>query len=164
MKKSSTSLGRTFADLDETDKRLLRCLQKEGRLSLKDLAEMTGVTSPTCLDRKRALERDGFITSYHAKLNPQLIDVGQLTYVFVELLGGQDIDEVLRKLKSSLMTVGEVLECHLTVNRSLILKVRTKNLEAYQDFISHTRWQTFNCRVSAHIVFDELKETSNLPI
>ena len=57
--------------LDSIDRRILRDLQQDGRVTNVDLAERAGISAPPCLRRVRALEREGYIQGYHAELNPE---------------------------------------------------------------------------------------------
>lgn len=58
------------ARLDDTDRRILRELARDGRLSYKELAARTGVPVSTCHGRVRALEEAGVIRGYRADIDP----------------------------------------------------------------------------------------------
>jgi len=57
--------------LDRTDRRLLRLLQADGRLSIAELARQVHLSATPCLERVRRLERDGYIRGYVADLDPR---------------------------------------------------------------------------------------------
>src|SRR5215468_4601576 len=57
--------------LDRIDRRILRDLQADGRMTNVDLAERAGISAPPCLRRVRALEEAGFIRGYHADLSAE---------------------------------------------------------------------------------------------
>ena len=57
--------------LDQIDRRILRDLQDEGRMTNVDLAKRAGISAPPCLRRVRALEEAGYIRGYHADINPE---------------------------------------------------------------------------------------------
>ena len=63
--------------LDRIDRRILRDLQEDGRMTNVELAERAGISAPPCLRRVKALERAGFIRGYHADVN--LEKLGLLT-------------------------------------------------------------------------------------
>ena len=69
--------------LDLIDRRILRELQADGRMSYTDLAPKVGLTTSPCLERVRRLERGGVIKDYTAVIEPQAVGTGLL--VFVEL-------------------------------------------------------------------------------
>ena len=69
--------------LDLIDRRILRELQADGRMSYTDLAPKVGLTTSPCLERVRRLERGGVIKGYTAVIEPRAVGTGLL--VFVEL-------------------------------------------------------------------------------
>ena len=69
--------------LDKTDLKILKLLQQNARLPMTELAETVGLSTTPVTERVRRLERDGYITGYHARLNPHAL--GQTLLVFVEI-------------------------------------------------------------------------------
>ena len=59
-------------DLDRIDRTILDQLQREGRLSMTELAERVGLSTSPCTERVRRMERAGVIQGYHARINPEL--------------------------------------------------------------------------------------------
>ena len=72
-------------DLSRIDRKILRCLQQNARLSFAALARQVGLTSTPCKERVKRLERDGFITGYHARLDPSKLDRGLVIFVQITL-------------------------------------------------------------------------------
>ena len=72
--------------LDKLDRRILKLLQQDGRMAMKDLAEQVGLTVTPCIERVRRMERDGVITGYHARVDPA--QLGAALLVFVEITLG----------------------------------------------------------------------------
>ena len=70
-------------ELDRIDRKILDLLQKEGRLSMTELAQRVGLSPTPCTERVRRLEREGVITGYHARVDPRAL--GRPLLVFVEL-------------------------------------------------------------------------------
>ena len=66
-------------DLDEVDQRLLRALQEDARRSMRDLAKIAGVSTPTASAKVKALESLGVIRGYRAVLDPHIM--GRTTHV-----------------------------------------------------------------------------------
>ena len=69
--------------LDKLDHKILRLLQQDGRMAMKDLAEQVGLSVTPCIERVKRMERDGVITGYHARVNPA--ELGAALLVFVEI-------------------------------------------------------------------------------
>ncbi|MEM9851047.1 MAG: Lrp/AsnC family transcriptional regulator, partial [Pseudomonadota bacterium] len=97
--------------IDDIDRRLLRALQENARLTNAELAERAALSASACHRRVQRLEALGYIRDYVA-----LLDAGMLerrTTVFVEIsLSGQS-DAVLADFEAAVAQVPDVLECHL---------------------------------------------------
>lgn len=73
------------AMLDDFDLRLLAALQRDGRLSVQDLAERVGLSASQCSRRRSRLETEGVIAGYHAVLDPERLGLGVAAFVEVRL-------------------------------------------------------------------------------
>ncbi|MBV1889191.1 MAG: Lrp/AsnC family transcriptional regulator, partial [Proteobacteria bacterium] len=71
--------------LDAVDRKILACLQSEGRITNVDLAQRVGITAPPCLRRVRALEEEGYIKGYHAYLDQEALGYGLTVFAMVGL-------------------------------------------------------------------------------
>ena len=109
-------------DLDDTDRRLLRALQRKGRMSNGELSDAVNLSPSACHRRVQRLERDGYIKDYVALLDARKLGVP--TTVFVEIrLQGQTQD-VLDAFEAAVARIPDVLECHLTAGSAdYILKI-----------------------------------------
>ncbi len=74
-----------LARIDAIDRRILKALQSDGRMSNLALARQVGLTPTPCQERVKRLERDGYISGYAARLDPVLLDLGLLVFVQVTL-------------------------------------------------------------------------------
>lgn len=115
---------------DETDIRILRALQKEGRISNAELSERVNLSQSACHRRIQRLEEDGYISGYVALLSPEKI--GRKTVVYVEItLSGQK-DEILSAFEEAVARVPDVMECHLMAGAAdYLLKVVAKDAEDF---------------------------------
>ncbi len=73
------------AKLDRIDKKILQNLQVDGRMSNVELAKDVGISAPPCLRRVRALEKAGYIKSYHARIDPAVMGYGVTVFAMVKL-------------------------------------------------------------------------------
>lgn len=116
--------------LDSLDRRLLAVLQKRGRISNADLAELVGLSASACHRRVQRLESDGVITGYVALLDPQ--KMGVAATVFVEITLSAQADAVLEAFEKAVARVPDVLECHLTAGTAdYILKIVAESTEDF---------------------------------
>ncbi len=98
-------------EIDDTDRRILRRLQKTGRLSNSELADQINLSASACHRRVQRLEKEGIINGYVALLNARRVD--RPTTVFVEItLSGQS-DDILDAFEKEVALIPDLLECHL---------------------------------------------------
>ena len=100
-----------FIPLDETDKRILRILQEDGRRRNTELADEIGMTPAPCLRRVKALEEAGLIRKYVALIDPRL--AGQTLTVIVEVKLVSQTIERIKAFEKAVLTLPNVLECYL---------------------------------------------------
>ena len=116
--------------LDETDLRILRVLQKRGRISNADLAEAAHLSASACHRRVQRLESEGLIRGYVALLDAR--KMGMPTTVFVEITLSAQADEVLEAFEKAVSRIPDVLECHLMAGSAdYILKVVAEDTEDF---------------------------------
>lgn len=120
--------------LDETDKRILRILQEDGRRRNTDLADAIGMTPAPCLRRVKALEESGLIRKYVALLDPPL--AGQTLTVIVEVKLTSQTIERIKAFEKAVASLPNVLECYLvTGDWDYVLKICVRDLEEFQHFL-----------------------------
>ena len=94
---------------DDIDRAILNVLQKKGRISNAELADLVNLSASACHRRVQRLEKDGFIKEYVALLSPRKIGVP--TTVFVEITLSAQADEVLENFEKAVARIPDVLEC-----------------------------------------------------
>lgn len=120
--------------IDETDRRILRRLQAQGRMSLQDLAESVGLSATPVARRVRALEDAGIITGYRAMIDEVALGFGVSVFVSVRL--DRQIDSALATFEATIRTLPEVVDCWLmTGNRDYLVRVVTADLAEFESFL-----------------------------
>ena len=99
-----------MTDLDRTDRKILDILQRQGRISITELAQKVGLSDSPCTERVRRLEREPVITGYHARIDPAPRQ--ETAGVRRDKMASKS-DEVFERVKQEMLHVPEVLECHL---------------------------------------------------
>lgn len=131
MAKQASSPGTTPRAPDRIDRKILRTLQADGRIPMVELAEKVGLSATPCNERVRRLERDGFITGYHARLSPQAL--GQSLLVFVEIRLSAKSGRIFEEFKREVLKLPNVLECHLVSGDfDYLIKARIPEMNAYR--------------------------------
>ncbi|MBK5934576.1 AsnC family transcriptional regulator [Rhodovulum imhoffii] len=117
-------------DLDATDRRLLKVLQRQGRISNADLSERVNLSPSACHRRVQRLEKAGFIRDYVALLDPRKL--GRPTTVFVEITLRGQADETLESFEKAVARIPDVLECHLMAGSAdYLLKIVAEDSEDF---------------------------------
>lgn len=119
--------------LDKIDKKILKDLQQNGRMTNVELAQNVGISAPPCLRRVRALEEAGYIKSYHAKVDPAVLGYTVTVFAMVKLTSQAEKD--LDAFENHMKDLPMVRECHLIAGDiDFILKIVAKDWDSYQDF------------------------------
>ncbi len=71
--------------LDRTDRAILAKLQKDARLSNKELAAAVGLAPSSCLVRVQRLQKEGMLRGFHAFVNPAALGIGLQALIGVQL-------------------------------------------------------------------------------
>ncbi len=121
--------------LDRTDLEILRILQKNGRLSIVELAKKVHLTTSPCSDRVKKLEKEGYIHGYHADISAEKL--GLDVQVFIHIRLDQSNFSVFDRFAKAINLMPEIEECYsLSGDFDAMIKIRVKNMKAYQSFMS----------------------------
>ena len=130
-KVASTAQSRT---LDETDWRILACLQEDARLTNADLAERVFLSPSPCLRRVRDLEQAGLIRRYVTLLDP--LKLGLTVSVFIQVSLEKQMRGALDTFENSVLAREEVMECYLmTGDADYLLRVVVSDMQSLERFI-----------------------------
>ena len=120
--------------LDETDLQILRILQKNAKLTTKELADAVHLTPTPVFERQKRLERQGYIKRYVAVLDPEKLNQGLLVFCKVKLK--QINHEIADAFTRRIMRIPEVTECYNTSGAyDYLWKVRAADMKQYQEFV-----------------------------
>ncbi len=132
--------------MDDIDRKILRLLQKNARMSLKTIAEKTFLSSPAVSARIERLERDGIISGYHAWVDPIRLGYHILAFINLDVL-----PEDKPKFYAYAEGVPNILECsYVTGEFSMLMKVAFQSTMDLDIFIGQL--QKFG-KTSTQIVF-----------
>jgi len=150
--------------LDRIDYKILRQLQGNARLSNADLARSVNLSPTPCLERVRRLEADGYILDYVTLLNPQKLGAGVIS--FIQVLLDRTNPDVFERFKEQISVCPQVMECHMVAGGfDYLLKVRTRNMIEYRDFLGDTLARMSDIKQThTYVVIEEVKSTHSLKI
>ncbi|MES2295648.1 MAG: Lrp/AsnC family transcriptional regulator [Pseudomonadota bacterium] len=121
-------------DIDELDRRILRALRQDGRLSNTRLAETVGLSASPCWNRVRQLEETGVIEGYTVLLNQK--SLGLPDTVMIEVTLERHDDDTFARFGAALAEMPEVMEAYLlTGEYDYLIKVAVAGTEGYEQFL-----------------------------
>ena len=150
--------------LDDADRRILRALQQDGRITNQDLAAACNMSASSCFERVRRLRERGVIMGYTALINPKYAERELL--VLVEIMLDRTTSDIFDQFAARIRRSPEVLECHMVAGGfDYLVKVRMKDMAAYRAFLADTLVVMPGVRESrTYAVMEEVKDTSILPL
>ncbi len=149
---------------DTTDIAILRLLQHDAKLTIKEIAAKLSLTPTPVHERIKKLEKSGYISAYRAVLNRQKLDLSLLVFCNVTLEAHHS--EYIAQFESDVQQLPEVVECyHVAGMFDYLLKVMVTDMETYQAFVTQRLAALPNIRnVQSFFVMTEVKNEGALPL
>lgn len=143
--------------LDKTDLLILQALQKNARLTNKELGVKVHLSPTPVFERWKRLERDGYIQKYVTVLDAGRLNQGFLVYCQVKLIRMNS--EIANDFKERILQMPEVTECYnISGHFDYLLKVHSYNMKQYQQFLLNSLGKIETvASVETIFVMDEVK-------
>jgi DNA-binding Lrp family transcriptional regulator len=150
--------------LDRVDKSILAELQRDGRLSNRELAERASLSESACLRRVRGLEEAGVIDRYAALVNQSKVGLPGNVFVSITLNRQEQAD--LAAFEEAVRRVPEVMECYLmTGQQDYLLRVAVSDTADFERLHSqHLTRLPGVARVQSSFALRTVRKSSELPI
>ena len=157
-------MAREASELDEIDRRLLRLLQRDGRMTNVEMSRRAHLSQAAISERVRRLERDGFIEGYTVRLDPRKLDRALL--IFVEITLERTTSGIFEEFAAEVRRTPEVLECHMVAGGfDYLIKARVRDMAAYRAFLGDTLMRLPGVRQThTYTVMEEVKATGEIPV
>jgi Lrp/AsnC family transcriptional regulator, leucine-responsive regulatory protein len=166
VKENSTSSidNVSLRNLDKIDRKILKILQNDGRISNVKLSNMVHLSPTPCLERVKRLEKEGVIKGYVALLDPKKL--GATLVSFIEVSLARTTTQALDTFRQEILNMDEVQECHMVAGGfDYLIKVRTRNMEDYRKFLGE-KLSSLKDISSTHtyVVMEEIKASSVIKV
>lgn len=150
--------------LDAVDMEILRALQKNARLTTKELAAMVNLSTTPVFERVKRLEQRGYIKGYVAVLDAEKLGRGFVVFCSVKMRRiGREIAENFARVVRS---IPEVTECYnISGSYDYLLKIHAPNMKYYQEFVLNILGNIDHLgSLESTFVMDEIKHDFGLHI
>lgn len=150
--------------LDAVDMEILRALQKNARLTTKELAAMVNLSTTPVFERVKRLEQRGYVKGYVAVLDAEKLGRGFVVFCSVKMrrIGREIAEDFARVVRS----IPEVTECYnISGSYDYLLKIHAPNMKYYQEFVLNILGNIDHLgSLESTFVMDEIKHDSGLHI
>ena len=137
--------------LDSTDKKLINLIQQNSKQTTKQLSLQLNLSVTAVYERIKKLEKENIIKKYVAIINKNKIEKSFLVFCHIKLV--QHSKEHIITFEREISKLEEVSECfHVSGDYDYILKIYTKNMETYRDFMT-TKLTAIKYIGSTHSIF-----------
>lgn len=150
--------------LDESDRRMLRALQDQPDLTLRELAAVTGLSHSPCWRRLQRLQEVGAISAKRHVIDPEAAGFEILVFCFVKITHHQR--ESLRAFEEAVAKVPEVLQCYsLSGEYDYVLQVIATSVRDYEATVKNSLVELPNVQViNTSFTLKRVKHTLNVPV
>lgn len=150
--------------LDAVDMEILRALQKNARLTTKELAAMVNLSTTPVFERVKRLEQRGYVKGYVAVLDAEKLGRGFVVFCSVKMrrIGREIAEDFARVVRS----IPEVTECYnISGSYDYLLKIHAPNMKYYQEFVLNILGNIDHLgSLESTFVMDEIKHDFGLHI
>lgn len=150
--------------LDAVDMEILRALQKNARLTTKELAAMVNLSTTPVFERVKRLEQRGYVKGYVAVLDVEKLGRGFVVFCSVKMrrIGREIAEDFARVVRS----IPEVTECYnISGSYDYLLKIHASNMKYYQEFVLNILGNIDHLgSLESTFVMDEIKHDFGLHI
>jgi Lrp/AsnC family transcriptional regulator len=151
-------------EIDRTDRRILDLLQREGALSVAEVASRTGLSTTTCWRRIQQLEQAGIIKGRVALLDRTALGLDVTIFAHVKLTS--QTRDAIAAFAEAIRGRPEVLDCYTTMGEwDFMLKVVMKDIKAFEAFfLDHLSKLPYVQSINSSVTVTAIKESTVLPI
>ena len=150
--------------IDKVDLQILRTLQGNARLTLKELAAQVSLSSTPVFERLKRLENEGYIKKYIAILDAEKLNQGFIVFCNVKL--SRINQEIATEFTRIIQDIPEVTECYnISGSFDYLLKIHAPNMKYYQEFILNVLGSIESLgSIERTFVMDEVKHNYGIHI
>lgn len=150
--------------LDKIDLKILRIMQKNSKLTTKELALQVNLSTTPVFERLKRLEAEGYIKKYVAILDAEKLNFGFVVFCCVKLRRMNR--DIARDFTNMIQDIPEVTECYnISGEYDYLLKIHAPDMKYYQEFILNVLGTIDSLgSLTSMFVMDEVKQNYGISI
>ncbi|MCU7373133.1 Lrp/AsnC family transcriptional regulator [Paucibacter sp. O1-1] len=149
--------------MDRIDTQLLELLQREGRLTIAELAERVGLSQSPCARRLKRLEDGGLIASYRAVLDRKAVQLATTVFVNVRLMHHRE--DAVQQFEAAMQAMAEVISCHVVSgSHDYLLEVVVGELSDYELIVRRLQALPVVQDINSSFAIRSVKSGAPLPL
>ena len=154
----------TQHSIDAIDRLILGELQRDGSLSIAELADRIGMTAPPCWRRVRRLRETGILKRQLWELDPTKLGLGLTLYATVKLATHDA--EATKAFREHVRDIPDIVECYILLGAiDVMIKIVVPDIHYYENFFYDRLSQIPGVReVNSSVVMSEVKRSTSLPL
>ncbi|MEM8949784.1 MAG: Lrp/AsnC family transcriptional regulator [Pseudomonadota bacterium] len=151
-------------EMDEADRRILRAIQAQPELTIRELGDLVGLSHSPCWRRLERLREKGVIGERRYVVDHQAVGYEVFALCFVK--ASEHSREKLKELEDAVQTVPEILRCYsLSGEHDYIMEVLARNIREYEETVKNKILELPNIlSLSTSFALKHVKENSNIPV
>jgi Lrp/AsnC family transcriptional regulator len=151
-------------EIDESDRRILRAIQDHPEITMRDLAERTGLSHSPCWRRLQRLQEAGVISPRRYVIDPEAVGLEILVLCFVKIALHQR--DRLKAFEEAVAAVPEIVQCYsLSGEHDYVLHVVATSVRSYEATIKNTITDLPNVQsIYTSFTLRRVKHSLNLPV
>lgn len=148
--------------LDTIDQQIIKLLQINGKVTIKEIANKLNLTTSPIFERIKRLEKEEIIKGYTALVDPKKVDKGQIVFCNISMPNYNDKN--IKEFENKVGFMPEVLECyHIAGVVDYQMKVLVKDIDAYDKFLQKISLLPMVRVHSSVVVLRQIKHTTIVP-
>ncbi len=163
-KREWVGMGEATVDLDETDRRLLRLLQAEPDLTLREAGDRLGLSHTPCWRRLQRMREAGIIEERRHIVDPAAVGFDITVFCAVRMNGHSRAH--LEEFEAAVGRIAEVVMCYsVSGDHDYLLKVLAKSIKHYESTVKNALVQLPHVlSISTSVTLREIKNTTDVPL
>lgn len=151
-------------ELDDSDRRILRVIQEQPEITLRELGEAVGMSHSPCWRRLQRLQEEGAVSPRRHVIDPEAVGFDILVFCFVKI--AQHQRERLREFEQAVQAVPEILQCHLLSGEyDYVLQVIARSVRDYEATVKNAIVELPNVQsIVTSFTLKRVKHSLNIPV